>query len=248
MNIDISNDVDLKFHPPEYSWLFKGSQRSCNAGVTSSKVEAIRKKLEANCPEGVSFNPEKVHGIVTGGTCSAMSFSFIKKYLAITKESPEKLVESLISLRPLFEGSSEKMRDRQAAFNTIEVMGDLTDVDHSRNKIEALARYYHYHIAYASEEIVTTAPDCIERLQKELAQLPDGVYIVRILKPADNDKQEAHGHSMVYIRSKEHSFYYDPNNGAIELTHLDHAEIIYQSFKFCISTFNVSQARFYRIE
>lgn len=241
----LTNSV-YKFEPPVQSWLFHSSQQRCGGMVTIEKVQAIREKLTARAPLGIEFNASKIDSFVFGGTCSAMSLAFIKNYFAAV-EKHLNIKESLLSLEPLLKTSCLKMRNRQLAFNTIEVVKSIPRLDYAKEKVESLARYYGFHITFASEMVDTQSDNYLEQLKSTLASMPEGVYFVRILKPSENEKLEERGHSMVYIRSSQGSYYYDPNNGAMDLSDQNHAEIIAKSFAFCYSIFGVTQARFYQL-
>lgn len=235
---------------PQEKWLFKGSQASCLGQVSVSKVESIRAKLDSQSPLSICFNREKITDSLKGGTCTAMSLEFLEEYFK-SKEAnlkkdnfQSKMVESIIKFAPKFFNSCEEMRNRQAAFNTIEVKKLNYEVDYSKNKVQALANYHSFVIDYASNEIET------DKLTNEhdIHSLPEGSFLIRILKPANNEKLEEHGHSLVYIKEHGIGIFYDPNFGVKNLSPSEHQVTLFENFKTNLNTFQVNKVRFYRLQ
>jgi hypothetical protein len=234
-------------------WLFEGTQYECNGFVSVEKVETILAKLATQCSNGIQFNFKKVASSVAGGTCTAMSLEFLDLYFKakkITLEKPDaqsnRLVDHLINLGHKFSKSSQEMKDRQAAFNTIEVF-DSCDVDYSENKVQSLANYHSLKIDYSSSEI--EVKNLVqESLAEEVEKLPEGAFLIRILKPANNEKLEEQGHSLVYIKEHGLGLFYDPNHGLRNLAPSEHSKILFKEFKSCLREFEISKARFYRLQ
>ncbi len=236
-------------------WLFKGSQAGCNGQVSVDKVESIRAKLQAHRSNGIQFNQKKVSPSVEGGTCTAMSLEFLDSYFKtkkITIEQPDArsdmLVDHLIRLGRNFSSSSQEMRDRQAAYNTIEVKLNGSEIDYSRNKVQSVANYHSLSIDYSSPEIDLAKLDDESSISKEVNALPEGAFFIRILKPANNEKLEEHGHSLVYIKERGLGLFYDPNYGVRNLSPSRHSKILFKGFKSCFESFGVNKARFYRFQ
>ncbi len=262
-----SNNIEAPSHPKSPSqtslirnrqWLFKGAQTGCTGAVLIAKVESIRAKLDIERSIGIQFNQEKIIDFLEGGTCTAMSLEFLDSYFNAKKINIKKpgdrsgmLLDHLVKLNQKFSSSSEEMRNRQAAYNTIEVQLDSSlgdPVDYSKNKIQSLANYHSFVIDYSSSEIDINKLDHEAELSKEVEALPEGAFLVRILKPADNEKLEEHGHSLVYIKEHGLGLFYDPNYGARNLSSSEHPKILFEGFKSCFQSFGVSKARFYRFQ
>lgn len=238
------------------SYLFRGTQAGCQGSVTIEKVEAIRARLEAEAAFGITFNSSKVKDTVEGGACSAMSLDFIDSYFktkSICKEEPNYrsslLLEKIRLNGTLFAKSSQQMKDLQAAFNTIEVLPSETPIDYSKNKVQSLANYYFLEINHSSKEIDTSTISNTQDIAKEVDELPKGVFLIRIIKPEDNDKLETQGHSMVFIKEEGVCLFYDPNFGVRDLSSDDDpSKALFNNFKLCLQTFKISKARFYQVQ
>lgn len=236
-------------------WLFKGTQAGCNGAVSVAKVESIRAKLDVRRPIGIQFNQKKVVDSIEGGTCSAMSLEFLDSYFKAKKinvktadEQSALSIDRIVKLSQKFASSSQEMKSRQAAYNTIEVDRSLgSAIDYSKNKVQSLANYHSLVIDYSSSEIDTEKLDHERRLSKELKDLPEGAFLVRILKPAKNDKLEEYGHSFVYIKENDMGLFYDPNQGVRNLSPSEHSKILLEEFKNYFRAFGINNARFYRM-
>ncbi len=236
-------------------WLFKGTQAGCNGPVSIAKVESIRAKLDAHRPNGIQFNQQKIVPSLEEGTCTAMSLEFLDSYFQARRLSIEKpnaqsdmLVDHLVKLGPNFSSSSQEMRNRQAAFNTIEVQLDGSAIDYSRNKIQSLANYHSLVINYSSSEIDVDKVDDESSITKEVEALPEGAFLIRILKPENNEKLENRGHTLVYIKEHGLGLFYDPNYGVRNISPSEHPKILFEGFKSCFQSFQVNKARFYRLQ
>lgn len=249
----INKETPLQINP----WLFRGTQQGCEGPVCISKAESVRATLDSHSSDlGIRFNQKMITDSIKEGTCTAMSLEFLDSYFKTKKLSIERpdaqahvLVDRLIELGELFAKSSQEMRDRQAAYNTIEVMDSLDEtVDHSKNKIQALANYHSFNIDYSSSEIDVAKLANKNELSKELDALPEGTFFIRILKPADNKKLEEKGHSLIYIKENGLGLFYDPNFGLRSLPSEEHAQILFQGFKNNFQLFGINKARFYRLQ
>jgi hypothetical protein len=236
-------------------WLFRGTQTGSNGPVSITKVESIRAKLDAHRPIGIQFNQKKVAPSIEGGTCTAMSLEFLDSYFKTKKISikqldaqSDRLVDHLIKLGHNFASSSQEMRDRQAAYNTIEVQLSGDDIDYSKNKVQSLANYHSLIIDYSSPEIDVDKLDDESAISKEIDALPEGVFLVRILKPTNNEKLEEHGHSLVYIKERGLGLFYDPNYGVRNLSITEHSKVLFKIFKNCFQLFEIHKARFYKLQ
>lgn len=239
------------------TWIFNGTQYGASGPVSISKVEAIRDKLDNQSELGIQFNKNNVKDQIEGGTCSAMAFEFLDTYFKLKKSASfqsfetKKLKNRFKEAGKKFATSSEEMRVRQAAFNTIVVKQSETsetNVDLSKNKIQSILNYHGYKIDYASEEMDVTTLTSSSDLHPKMEKMPEGVYVIRILKPADNEKLEEHGHTSIYVKEKKFGLFYDSNKGLRKLSKLRHGSILFESFKDCFETWQVHKARFYRIQ
>ena len=257
-----NSDSPFQFTPSDQTspiknrvWLVKGSQSECCGSVSIAKVESIRSKLEIHHTAGIQFNQKKVVDNVVGGTCTAMSLEFLDSYLKAEKISKENaneqsdmLLKHLINIGQKLSSSSEEMRNRQAAYNTIEVTTENNAIDYSKNKIQSLANFHSLEINYSSSEIDIEKLNNENELSKEIDVLQEGAFLIRILKPANNEKLEEEGHSLVYIKEHGLGFFYDPNFGVIDIPSLEHSKILFKGLTSCFHSFGISKARFYRFQ
>lgn len=248
---------NLKFYSfsEKTKQIFKGNQHGCDGRVEKNTVEIFRQKIAALAPDGIKFNPKKVQPFINGGACSAMSLKFLETYFEAKRSSenefnemePQKCVDFLIKHKHEFASCSQELRHRQAAYNTIEVNTNGKELDYSRSKIEALAHDRSLKIDHASsEQDLCTMKDSSELL-RELEQLPDGAFLIRMIKPAQNEKLEEYGHSLVYVKEKGMSLFYDPNYGLKDLSCADQSKALFDGLKSCFHSFGVSKTRFYRM-
>lgn len=244
----------FRYYSSPIPLLFQGTQfRDPEAPIDRDRLKATIDKLQQhrNKSANISFNAQETIDKLEGGTCSAMSLYFIHKYLEAKRKaaSPSEevattLLASISKLRGLFAYSSETFRDQQAAYDTIQIVDQTSQEDHSKNKIQALLNDYDVSIQYASQEIDVRARGAFETL---ISQLKEGVYFVRILKPDQNPKLEAHGHSLVYIKEHGLRVFYDPNKGACNLAQFKESNALFNLLYDCFESFQVSQLRFYQV-
>lgn len=234
--------------------LFQGTQEWCDGSVSIAKVEAIRERLEKTSAQGIAFNKNKVLDAVDGGTCTAMSLEFVdrflkvkKGYLASSNYGPGILTAFMEKIGKQFATSSERMRTRQAAYNTIEVTQSDPKIDVSQSKIQSLAKYHGLEVKYSSKEMDVPGMSEME-LESEMQNLPEGAYLVRMIRPADKEKLEESGHSLIYIKEKDVSLFYDPNKGLKNLEELKHSSVLLESFKLNFEKFHLTKVRFYQLE
>lgn len=243
-------------HPPlplePIDWLWNGNQTNRNDKVSRKKVKKVFDIINQQSAPGITFNESKIANEVVGGNCTAQALDLANLYSKKRNLlGPDPTIKDyrncMRSLRKNFQSSNKKRRIIQAAFNTIEVVKGLEEVNYSRNKMQSLANLYGFEINYASNQFVTHK-NTLEELKEEMNRMPQGIYLLRVLCPANNDKYEKHGHTMVYVKEKDIGFFYDPNYGEKDLFEKDHAEIIHEALLQNFQSFQVSEAYFYRLQ
>lgn len=236
----------LRLEPPDFTnspWIFRGTQRGCNGSVNRARAQEVFNKIFSLRETGIHFNAQKIVSTLVGGTCSAMALELADRCLSLTtvNDAHQVFLREIRQMGEEFKGSSEEMRSRQAAFNTIEVINH--DVDYTRNKMQSLCHFHGLKIAAASEEMDINTR---ESLEGEVRNYPRGIYAVRIIKPVDNEKMEAYGHTMIYIKYPNVELLYDSNFGSANL----HPKLIEDGtlisyLKYYSYWFGVNRARFY---
>lgn len=83
-------------------------------------------------------------------------------------------------------------------------------------------------------------------LSQQVKSLSYGVHFLRFIAPADNEKLEFHGHSMIFIKEQQGAFFYDPNFG-IEIIKNNVANRLDYHFENNQETFEITDFRFYTV-
>ncbi|HEY4831993.1 MAG TPA: hypothetical protein VIH61_05465, partial [Waddliaceae bacterium] len=234
--------------------LFDGSQTGCSGSVPILQAESIREKLNNKSAQGIQFNKSKLTTEIEGGTCTAMSLKFLSSYFKVKKTckenpgyKPQTLLDGLLNIGYKFAASSEKMKARQAAYDTIEIKEFDCNIDYSKNKIQSLVNDRSLTINYVSQEIeVNYASE--ETISQQVDALPEGVFLLRIIKPDNSAKLEEHGHSFVYIKEEGIGLFYDPNLGAINLSQKEHSDILSTCMLNYLKEFQINKARFHGVQ
>lgn len=244
--------VDLT---PKNIKLFNGSQTGAIGTARPDRVLRVLDRLEAQKESGIEFNRRKVTGNIEGGVCSAMALDFADSFFKLKnlhvqtgQHSPEIFLNAIRDLGRQFASSSEEMRIRQAAFNTIEVRGGAAGIDVARNKVQSLANLHNFRIDHVSREIQMERADRRRAVSEEVSQLPDGLYLLRTIEPSYNERLEVAGHSMIYVKNRQEGFFYDPNDGVKYMSNVDHSSEISNVLVYCLNQFHTSRARFYRMQ
>jgi hypothetical protein len=191
-------------------WLFHGSQRECIGLAHPERVLRILDRIDRCKERGIGFNRNKVTGSIDGGVCTAMALDFAESFFSLRKihveigqHSSDIFLNRIRDVGRKFAESSEEMRIRQAAFNTIEARADGPGIDIGRNKIQSLANLHHFRIDHTSQEIQINRADYQRSVEEEVSKLPDGLYLLRTILPSRNEKLEVHGHSMIYVKGRQ---------------------------------------------
>jgi hypothetical protein len=227
----------------------RGSQEGCCGQVSKEEVEKFLPKLLRNPSPGISFDPMTVNDrskIV--GTCTAMSIKFAFNYFNLRKESvqpPGSLLfeDRLGALKDKFEISSKKMRSRQWTYSSIRV--NSKEIDISKSKIESCIRSHGFEINYCSNEMDIAERDSWE---KQFKKLDLGVYFIRMIQPnSNNAKLESFGHSMIYIREMDATYFYDNNIGLEKLSGIEKEKCLYDRLFAVHEKWKIPSMRLYRL-
>ncbi len=249
------SSIPLTFAVPPLE-VFAGNQVGCNRRVRYQRVKEIIKRLNATNPRGVHFNEKAIVSVLTGGTCSAMTLTFLDKCMRSvraavqeTRNAQEVLLAEKVAgnLEPQCHCSSRSMRELQAAFNTIEIRQPDTAVDHHRNKVAALLNFFSLKTDFCSSQIRLSTLTSSEALRLSLRALKNGFYFIRMLRPTENQKLEECGHSICYIKGGDTSMLYDPNAGVISFPTGESAEQLFANFCNSAETWGFQLARFYHV-
>lgn len=223
-----------------------GSQLNCSGSVNIDQARSYCNTLNQN-PFGICFPQDQVTDFVLGGTCSAMSFDFADRYLRgrANHLTPEEVMESIGSD---YTSSSEIFRTRQAAFNTIRKEGNLTGENFMQAKIASMLQFHNRQIVTSSPTFDLKDPQgSLRKIEAIVNRQQNGVFIVRCLRPENNYKEEALGHSMVLIRDGTFQYFYNPSEGVFEFEPGFEAEALHSNLSKVNSMWGVSLGRIYQI-
>lgn len=228
----------------------EGSQEGQVGGVDVGLVEDYCDALNDHSEKThIVFSPERLENPVTGGTCSAMAFEFADDYLR--RKGSMTAEEIFDEIGSKYDSSSEKFRIHQAVFNTLHREDQYPRGDFMRNKIEAMLRFYDRYVIDSSEIVHIENPSAadIERAQEKIGlflnDYTEGVFVIRCIMFADNDKGESHGHSTILIRENGKTYFYDPNEGVYELP--NDPEALIAILKPMMEKWHIPYGRIYKI-
>jgi hypothetical protein len=210
--------------------------------------QKVFKVLKKDRPEKVTFDSDLLYPFDGRGTCSAMALDFLARYIieCAPLASDTARRDRLTSYRPYYRANLTTFSSRQAAYNTINVSRSATlsnPEGMKERKIQALANYHNLKIKAATKTFKMTAirsqPDAFKAAVNDL---PSGYYIIRALSLADNYKMESYGHTMILIKTRGLSIYYDNRDGAADITHGTASYV-----KDKLLTWGIPEVRFYRV-
>lgn len=233
--------------PQAYKLLRKSSQGYCSGLNWRPSSEHCLKKLNDNSSSGVKFNPEKLSWFTTGGNCSAIALDVINRYAESLKKSPDEPIENkLLRIVKHYRkgGNIWKMRARQGAFNCIE-LSNQTDSQHVLHKISALAKFHDLSTS-GSSPTFDLLQDSRSLFRNTTSNLAVGTYLLRVIKPENNEKMENCGHSMALFRTHVGDFFFDPNKGLEKIESRLH-DRLFEHLKDNYVKFDISQATFVHI-
>ena len=137
-----------------------------------------------------------------------------------------------------------KMRAQQGAFNCIEISEDAS-LDPIVSKIQALANFHDLKVERASPTF-DILKELKSKFTKNIGELSEGIYFLRVIKPEDNEKLEARGHSMVLLRTSGGDYFFDPNKG-LEKIEENTEDRLFEHLKHDLKRFGISQATFLKV-
>lgn len=244
------------------SWVFYGSQFRTNGPYDAMKASAFALELNAKASPGIVFDPSKITGSISGGTCTAMSLNFLSKYQGVKKKVRHlskghfrhNLLEKLSSKGKHFRETSEAMRAEQAAMNTILVNQGVKSP--SLKKIQSLVRFRGFEVAWRSPTYRLRSKedpadaDTVPALEikKDMARYKRGVYLVRLIKPAVNEKLEEYGHTFIYIKETGLKLLYEPNDGLLFLDDQSAERTVEKHMRYCAEVHSTTDATVYRLK
>jgi hypothetical protein len=189
----------------------------------TSISESVYEKINCLRPEHVYFTKEEIYNFNQYGTCSAMALDFLSRYLLWCSDIRDvNLRREIIKSLKVYNGYDNiTFKSRQAAYNSISVdklMHQKNVEEIRKKKIQSLANYHNMDL-----EAVIPSYNISENnfgpnwLCEQINLLQDGAYVIRAIKPTDNKRMELYGHTLVFVKNKDLSLFYDNHSGATEV-------------------------------
>ncbi len=220
------------------TWKVKGSQDiggfsgDCDAEEAHRTFEVLQKN---NPSPHVAFEKSYLTNYISrfnGGTCSAMSLDFADNVYTQCPESKDQ-IDCIKKIASKYQTSGKQFRNRQAAFNAITVTNPKQE-DLVREKMSSLASFYGFNITDRVSSFHDASP---------------GVFLGRAIKPKDNHKLEAFGHSIVFVKLPgDQSVMYDPNTGTSGISNENLHQNVETVCAKVRSRWNLEKFSFFRLE
>lgn len=233
--------------------LTRGDQQDCNGGIIQAEALKICQLLNERRKTGVIFNinySELTQARTRGGTCTAMSMDYLHHYLTRSKDisGKDKIIQFILDTSLQYKKSSIEFRTQQAAFNAIQKAPAELSVDFKKSKIDSLLQFYGHKIddSYLPIEFDITTSNS-QSMASTLQNLPNGAFIIRALKPSDNEKGEEHGHTTALIKEQDEIFFYDPNYGTTLLSYSQPGKNLFEKLGQTHRYFGVPEHGIYKI-
>ncbi len=245
------SQIEKTLAPISFKVIKAGSMNECIGPIDKAHALNVCDILNKEKTTGVRFPknlliPGLKDGILLlGGTCSAMSFDFADRYLRLRKTHSSEI--AITALGDEFKTSSVVFRTRQAAFNTISKNHHNPSDDFGKAKIQAMLAFHKRKVVEASEHIYLPHSSSVEKIGKILNRFQQGVFVIRSIQEAENQKDEVQGHSTILIRDGEKQYYYDPGKGVSEIESGYEATTLHKFLREHSRIWNIPSARIYKI-
>lgn len=218
------SESELVAKPLAFDYLFRreGYCYTCNQDINVSD-QVINLLIEKKLSK-VDFDKTKVYPFEGGGTCTAMAMDFLARYVneCSNMTSRSAVRAKVKQFAPFYTYGLSTDISRQAAYNTIRVdrQAHINNPDEMKyRKMQSMANYHSMNLEPATSTIkrskISQKP---KSFKSKIKNLPNGYYIVRGLEPADNEKMEYFGHTMIFIKTPHISLYFDNGDGAVDIT------------------------------
>jgi hypothetical protein len=196
--------------------------------VEESKI-IFDKLQEQHKQPNINFQESLLVPFDQAGTCSSMALDFIARMITECTKALS-LEDCVTEKKDYYKHNTRHFSSKQAAYNTIEIVGENKQGNNASitaQKMQALASWH--------DMTLTPVTPLLSKEDNHLAKvfhrLPEGVYVIRLLKFKDNHKQEDYGHTMGFIKAEGRTVFY---NNAIG------AHVIYSPLPFLNEIFSYS--------
>lgn len=246
---------------PIYTILADCTQGLCAGFLNKEKALEVLKKVKINAPATILFDESQLSWWISGGNCSAIALNFIKKYYnKHLREKPlNEWKQELASLsrKYSYTGMKLKFKNEQMAFNSFSVRKDLceqfknetldtTKYDLARDKVQSFVNFYGFNIVSTTEQYDISS-DTKNVLIQQVNNLPQGIHILRCIKPLQNLQLEDYGHTMFLIKEQERMAFFNCNT-SVEILEKHPALRVFEQLKLCHTKYELTQSRFYQLK
>ncbi len=216
------------------------------------KIVEILNKKTIEITKVIDFKEDLIVKRLEGGSCSSIVFQIslvALRCLKSTNEAPklrEIVKNSVNDINKSSKSGRQSIRNIQAAFNTISI-NTAEKVDKiSQEKIKALVTYFDLKIVDSTEEcLILETEEDKNSFSETINKLQNGVYLIRVIKKADNHKLEVQGHSTLYIKNSAEELYFDTQLGLYKINGAK--DIIYTSICSAKRRFEIDCCTFYQL-
>lgn len=187
------------------------SKETLDSPYEQDKIDSVFLKILAKKHTDISFKKEKFESKkVVDGLCSAIALTTLKTLLD-TPLSKRVSIYTQIA-KELHEGAPQEVALIQSVFNTIVINGKTADKRLA--KMQSLASVLDIDLIPMSKAIVRKKNGLMKHyfelnLNEEFNKLNQGLYCLRMLWPAGNDKKEYYGHTLALMIQDEKYFFCD---------------------------------------
>lgn len=220
-----SYDTTRHFH----TFLFHREGQCPSTRQSVSQSKAAFEFLLANSHGNISFDREKLFPFDSHGTCSAMALDFAARYNNVCSKITDisERRACVVNFAPYYTHNNTTFVSRQAAYNTIQVENYTYEEALSlglsekikEQKMVSLGNYHGLRLAPRTATIQTKdVQSGAVDLKKIIEELSDGTYVMRMLYPMNTSKHEYYGHTVVFVKNKHLSLFYNNALGAIDVS------------------------------
>lgn len=218
--VDRMNGLMVPKPPPSGRLLFTREETYGDCEQIVEISQEVYDQLVSQRPPYVDFNHDALVPFDRHGVCSAMSLDFLARYDTECSNisNADDRAYCISQFRPYLRMYNDTFMSRQSAYNTIKVDQEVASEDPElvkAQKMQSLANFHHISLKPVTKSMsISDIENGTINLEKIVNNLTDGNYVVRALYPEENHKMERFGHTMIVIKNKKLSIFFDPTQGA----------------------------------
>ncbi len=236
--------------------LLISSARATYGEVNTGAALIKLKKLQKSAANGVKFERGRLESSCYGGTCSAQSLRFADDVATSTTKPLHKRVLQVASNSKV---ADIDHRTDQVALNAISMDTSKSVDDFSKAKVESIVALRNFQVLSSTsslEELLNNKSiemsddsevNLYRAFKKVVSHLSEGIYFSRLLYSADNHKKEEFGHSIIFIKSQEGNFLWDPADGLYEIPAKELTSTLFKIYRDVTGRWMLELPRFYKI-